>query len=65
VVIRVIRVHTYVRDLLGHIFLLIGLIVHALVNGDIHLLDKKAISWNSITLLDVDDISNNKVPDRD
>ena len=35
--------------------------VHALVNRYVHLLEKDAICWHSISGGDVDDVTNNKI----
>lgn len=36
-------------------------IVHALVNHHVHLFEQKAVCWDTISLLQVDDIANNKI----
>lgn len=41
------------------------LMVHGLVDGDVHFLDQNGVSWDTITLLHVDDVANNKVLDPD
>lgn len=41
------------------------LMVHGLVDGDVHFLDQNGVSWDAITLLHVDDVANNKVLDPD
>lgn len=55
------------RDLLGNVWCCSTRLcfVHALVNGDVHLLNKNAVSWDSVALLNVDDISNDQVSDGD
>jgi hypothetical protein len=37
--------------------------VHALINSDVHFLDKDAVSGDSIALLEIDDISYHKFSD--
>ena len=40
------------------------LVIHALVNGDVHLVDQDAISRHAITLVNINNISNNEFPNR-
>ena len=35
--------------------------VHGLVNCNIHLFNQNAVGWNSISLLDVNDVANHQV----
>ena len=39
--------------------------IHLLINGYIHLLKQQAIRWNSVSWLEVNDISNNYIFDGD
>ena len=54
------------RTTLGK-FLLLGIlwVIHTLVNRDVHLLNKDAVSRDSVPLLNVDNISNDKVSNFD
>jgi hypothetical protein len=36
-------------------------VVHALVNDQVHLFEQKAVCWDTISLLEVDDIANNYI----
>ena len=45
--------------LLG-IVVLLATEVHALIDFDIHLFQQNAVSWDSIALLDVNNVSDNK-----
>jgi len=40
-------------------------IVHALVNFNVHFLNENAISWNSISLLNINQVADNKFSDGD
>ena len=35
--------------------------IHALVNLNVHLFNQNAVSWNAISLFEIDDISNNNI----
>ena len=37
------------------------LVVHCLINDDVHLIDKDTVSWHTITLLNVNDVTNDKI----
>ena len=40
------------------------LIVHTLINRDVHLFNQNAIGWYAISLVDVYDVAHNQVPHR-
>jgi len=40
------------------------LVVHALVNCDVHFVNEDAISWHTISLVNIHNISNNEFPNR-
>ena len=37
--------------------------VHTLINSDVHFFNEDAVSWHTITLVDIHDVSNNKISD--
>jgi hypothetical protein len=56
-----IKIFIFVRGLLGDFSLTSK--VHALINHNIHFFNENAVSWNSASLINVDDVSNNYILD--